>query len=64
MRLKQLKHLQNTQKHLKVIAKACNIQIYFYNIQLKQLQHTYETLETHACNMHIMQYSDKTLTYV
>ena len=32
----------------------CNIPIYFCNIHMKQLQHTYkisETLETQACNM-------------
>jgi hypothetical protein len=32
----------------------CNISIYFCNIRMKQLQHTYKTLETHetyACNM-------------
>ena len=30
----------------------CNIPIYFCNIRIKHLQHTSETLETDACNMH------------
>jgi hypothetical protein len=29
----------------------CNFPIYFYNIFLKHLQHTSETLEIYACNM-------------
>jgi hypothetical protein len=29
----------------------CNIPIYFCNIRMKRLKHTYETLETCACNM-------------
>jgi hypothetical protein len=61
---KQLKHLEHTsetpvkhlKKHLKAIVNACNIQIYFYNIQIKHLQHTYEILKTNTCNMHVMQH--------
>jgi hypothetical protein len=29
----------------------CNISIYFYNIHMKHLQHTSETIETYSCNM-------------
>ena len=30
----------------------CNIPIYFYNIDVKRLQHTSEISEIYACNMH------------
>ena len=29
----------------------CNISIYFCNIQMKHLKHTFETTETFSCNM-------------
>ena len=29
----------------------CNIPIYFCNIRMKHLQHTYETLKIYVCNM-------------
>jgi hypothetical protein len=30
----------------------CNITIYFYNIYMRHLQHTSETIETYSYNMH------------
>jgi hypothetical protein len=60
----RLKHLQNTWKHLKYVANAYNILIYFCNICIKTLAtYVWNTwnIETYAYNMHVTQHSDITL---
>jgi hypothetical protein len=36
-----------------------NIRIYFCNINLKHLQHTYETFETYVCNIRFQRNMDE-----
>jgi hypothetical protein len=55
IRLEQMRHMEHTlETHVYSHYNMCNIPIYFRNIDIQHLQHTYkiyETLETYACNM-------------
>jgi hypothetical protein len=47
-----MKHLEYTlETYMYKHCHMCNIPIYFCNIDIKHLQHTFETLETYACNI-------------
>jgi hypothetical protein len=47
-----MKHLEQTlATYVYGHCNICNISIYFCNIHVKHLQHTFETLETYICNM-------------
>jgi hypothetical protein len=47
-----MKHLEQTfEIYLYSHCNICNITIYFCNIHMKHLQHTYETIEIYACKL-------------
>jgi hypothetical protein len=51
--MKHLEHILAT--YVYSYCNIYNIPIYFCNIHIKHLQHTSETFETYACNMHFQQ---------